>query len=95
MNPTAKLIDSVYSNVPLEMVLGTGLFSMTEAEKHEGWLQEARIGEHTPETEEYGIGSLTYRAIRPFLPNKFDNIMDDILQKSQAPFDTSNIIRAK
>jgi len=95
MNPTAKLIDSVYSNVPLEMVLGTGLFSMTEAEKHEGWLQEARIGEHTPETEEYGIGSFTYRAIRPFLPNKFDNIMDDILQKSQAPFDTSNIIRAK
>eukprot|EP00957_Ditylum_brightwellii_P027180 2054421-Ditylum_brightwellii.AAC.1 len=84
MNPTAKLIESLYSNVPLEMVLGTGLFSMTEAEKHKVWLQEARIGEHTPETEEYGIGSFTYRAIRPFLPKKFDNIMDAILQKLQA-----------
>ena len=57
MNPTAKLIESEYSKVPLDSVLGTGLFSMSEAEKHDGWLAEARIGEHTPETEEYGIGS--------------------------------------
>eukprot|EP00957_Ditylum_brightwellii_P043163 3271158-Ditylum_brightwellii.AAC.1 len=84
MNPTAKLIESVYSNVPLEMVLGMGLFSMTEAEKQNVWLQEARIGEHTPEAEEYGIGSFTYRAIQPFLPNKFESIMDAILQKLQA-----------
>jgi G3E family GTPase len=54
MNPSAKLIESVHSKIPLEYVLGTGLFSLTEAETHARWLKEARIGEHTPETIEYG-----------------------------------------
>ena len=63
MNPTAQLIESMYSRVPVDRVLGTGLFSMSEAEKHDGWLKEARIGEHTPETIEYGISSFTYRPV--------------------------------
>ena len=54
MNPSAKLIESVHSKIPLEYVLGTGLFSLTEVETHARWLKEARIGEHTPETIEYG-----------------------------------------
>jgi G3E family GTPase len=54
MNPTAKRIESVYSEVPLEFVLGTGLFSLSAAEEHDRWLKEARIGEHIPETIEYG-----------------------------------------
>ena len=40
MNPTAKIIESTYSVVPLDSVLGTGLFSMTDAEMHDGWLKE-------------------------------------------------------
>jgi len=95
MNPSAKLFESVFSAVPLEMVLGTRLFSMTEAEKHENWLKEARIGEHKPETEEYGIGSFTYRAIRPFSPMKFQHALEAMLNKSSPPFDTSTILRAK
>ena len=95
MNPTAKLVDSMYCKVPLDTVLGTGLFSMSEAEKHEQWLQEARIGEHTPETEEYGIGSFTFKAIRPFLPHKLNEVLEAMLHKSPAPFDTSTILRAK
>ncbi len=95
MNPSAKLIESEFSNVALDSVLGTGLFSMSDAEKHDGWLKEARIGEHTPETEEYGIGSFTYRATRPFLPHRLEQVLDDMLEKSQAPFDISNIVRAK
>ena len=95
MNPTAKLVDSMFCKVPLDNVLGTGLFSMSEAEKHEQWLQEARIGEHTPETEEYGIGSFTFKAIRPFLPHKLNDALEAMLHKSPAPFDTSTILRAK
>ena len=51
MNPTAKIIESTYSTVPLDSVLDTGLFSMSHAESFDGWLQEAR-GTHTPGTEE-------------------------------------------
>ena len=68
---------------------------MSEAEKHDGWLAEARIGEHTPETEEYGIGSFTYRATKPFLPHKLESLLESLLEKEIAPFDTSIILRAK
>lgn len=95
MNPDAKVVESEFSNVPLDLVLGTGLFSMSDAEKHQRWLQEARIGDHRPETEEYGIRSFTYRATRPFLPDKLNNILLDIVNKSRAPFNSSNVLRAK
>jgi len=95
MNPSAKIVESEYSKVPLKTVLGTNLFSMSEAAKHDGWLQEARIGEHTPETEEYGIGSFTFRATRPFLPHKLNEALEAMLDKSARPFDTSHVLRAK
>eukprot|EP00584_Thalassiosira_punctigera_P024831 CAMPEP_0172555256 /NCGR_PEP_ID=MMETSP1067-20121228/58321_1 /TAXON_ID=265564 ORGANISM="Thalassiosira punctigera, Strain Tpunct2005C2" /NCGR_SAMPLE_ID=MMETSP1067 /ASSEMBLY_ACC=CAM_ASM_000444 /LENGTH=963 /DNA_ID=CAMNT_0013343771 /DNA_START=275 /DNA_END=3163 /DNA_ORIENTATION=- len=94
MNPSAKLVESVYSRVPLSTVLGTGLFSMTEAEKHDGWLKEARIGEHTPETVEYGITSFTYRAIRPFFPHRLRDALEAMIDKAP-PFDESVVLRAK
>ena len=94
MNPTAKIVESVFSAVPLDTVLGTGLFSMSEAEKHEGWLKEARIGEHTPETLEYGIGSFTYRALKPFFPHKLHQALEAMLDQAP-PFDKSIILRAK
>ncbi len=94
MNPTARIVESVYSAVPLDAVLGTGLFSMSEAEKHEGWLKEARIGEHVPETEEYGISNFTYRATKPFFPHKLKCAFESMLAQT-APFDTSLILRAK
>jgi G3E family GTPase len=95
MNPQAKLVESTFSKVPLDTVLGTGLFSMSEAENHKGWLQEARIGEHTPETEEYGIGSFTFRAVRPFMPHRFHQVLEAMLSKTTAPYEESVVLRAK
>ena len=46
-------------------MLGTNLFSLSQAEQHPDWLKEARIGEHTAETEEYGISSIVFRSRKP------------------------------
>ena len=70
LNPRARLELASFGAVPLERVLQTGLFDFDEAAKAPGWLQELR-GEHTPETEEYGISSFVYQARRPFHPERF------------------------
>ena len=52
-------------NVPLKSVLGTQLFDYDKAENSAGWIRELE-GEHTPETEEYGISSFVYQTNQPF-----------------------------
>ncbi|NIF87540.1 zinc metallochaperone GTPase ZigA [Burkholderia sp. Cy-637] len=70
LNPRARIELAEFGKVPLERVLGTGLFDFDAASKAPGWLQEMR-GTHTPETDEYGIRSFVYRARRPFHPQRF------------------------
>jgi G3E family GTPase/ADP-ribose pyrophosphatase YjhB (NUDIX family) len=94
MNGTAKLVESVHGAVPLDTVMGTRLFSMSEAEKHEAWLTEARMGEHQPETVEYGIESFTYRALKPFFPHKLHATFEAMVART-GPFEKSHILRSK
>ncbi len=72
LNPDADIVPVVMGRVDLNKVLNTGLFDFEKAEQAPGWLKELR-GEHTPETEEYGIGSFVYCARRPFHPQRFYN----------------------
>ncbi|MEM9605050.1 MAG: zinc metallochaperone GTPase ZigA [Pseudomonadota bacterium] len=65
LNPGARLLTSTRGNVPLDAVLDTGLFDYDKAASSAGWVREL-AGEHTPETEEYGISSFTYRTPQPF-----------------------------
>jgi len=65
LNPGAKLLTSTRAEVPLDTVLNTGLFDYDKAASSAGWIRELQ-GEHTPETEEYGISSFTYKNPRPF-----------------------------
>jgi G3E family GTPase len=87
LNPSAKIIESSFSKVHPSEILNTGLFDFEEAEQSAGWIEELNKDEHTPETEEYGIGSFVFRSKKPFDPERFWNYV-------QGQFPTS-IIRSK
>jgi len=87
LNPGAKVIESTFGKIPAKEIINTGLFNFEEAEQSAGWIEELNKEEHTPETEEYGIGSFVYRSKKPFDPERFWDYV-------QNKFPT-NIIRSK
>jgi G3E family GTPase len=70
VNPRAKLLRSARGIVPLEEVLGTGLFDYDAAEASSAW-EEELSKPHAPETDEFGLSSISYRCRRPFHPQRF------------------------
>ncbi|UKE50729.1 GTP-binding protein [Xanthomonas translucens] len=70
LNRDARIVEARDGDVPLDLVLDTGRFDFVRAQLAPGWMQALR-GEHTPETEQFGIGSFVYRAQRPFHPLRF------------------------
>ncbi len=75
LNGNAKIIHTTEGRVPLDQVLGTGLFSLSEAEQQPLWLAVPR-GQETTETEEYGISSFVFRSRRPFHPQRLSDALD-------------------
>ncbi|WP_280490820.1 GTP-binding protein [Nocardia asiatica] len=67
LNPRAHVLRTSNGVVDLAEVLDTGRYDPLVAAESEGWAEEL-AGGHMPETEEYGIRSLTYTADRPFHP---------------------------
>ncbi|WP_445776409.1 zinc metallochaperone GTPase ZigA [Shewanella sp.] len=70
LNTNARIIPITKGSVDINEVIDTGLFDFERAQQAPGWLKEMR-GEHLPETEEYGISSVSYTARRPFYPQLF------------------------
>jgi G3E family GTPase len=87
LNPGAKIITSDFSKVNPKEILNTKLFDFEEAQNSAGWQKELEGGEHTPETEEYGISSFVFRNQEPFHPERFWKYINE-----EYP---SSIIRAK
>lgn len=69
LNPTARLLRTTRGVVDLAEVLDTGRYDPIAAAESPGWAEEIADG-HTPETEEYGIRSVTFRSDRPFHPQR-------------------------
>ncbi len=76
LNRDAQLIEAKHAEVELGSVLGTGRFDFVRAQLAPGWMKELR-GEHTPETEAYGITSFVYKARRPFHPQRFFRLINE------------------
>ena len=87
LNPIASIIETNYSVVNPNQILNTHLFDFEKAEQSAGWIEDLNKTSHTPETEEYGIGSFVYRRKKPFDPVRFWNFV-----QSEFP---NNIIRSK
>ncbi len=87
LNPGAKIIKSNFSKVDPKEILNTKLFDFEEAQNSAGWQKELEAGEHTPETEEYGIGSFVFRDKRPFHPQRLWDYLNNNWH--------NNIIRSK
>lgn len=87
LNPSAKIIASEFGKVPPGEILNTKLFDFEEARNSAGWQKELQAENHTPETEEYGIGSFVFRNHKPFHPERFWKYLNEAYP--------SGIIRAK
>jgi len=72
LNPKARIVPAINSQIPVTEIIGTNLYNFEEAENSAGWIQELE-NEHTPVTEEYGIGSMVFRSTKPFHPERFWN----------------------
>lgn len=86
LNPEAKIYETTFGNIDPEQILNTHLFDFEAASQSAGWIKELN-GVHTPESEEYGIGSFVFQAKKPFHPVRFWSFLNE-----EYP---NNIIRAK
>jgi G3E family GTPase len=86
LNPGAKILHTQFGRVDPTEILNTRLFDFDKASQSAGWIKELN-GEHTSETEEYGISSTVFRSKKPFHPERFYNYLHHDFPQ--------NIIRSK
>lgn len=77
LQPKARLVRTVRGQVDPGEILNTGLFDFETASLSAGWIAELEQPAHTPETEEYGIGSMVYERRLPFHPERLMAWMGD------------------
>jgi G3E family GTPase len=69
LNPLARVLRVTHGRVDPRELMGADRFDLERASRAPGWVAELN-GDHVPETEEYGISSLVFRADRPFHPER-------------------------
>lgn len=77
LNADTRILETNYSEVPSSEILETGMFDFEQAHEHPMWAKELYgFADHVPETEEYGVASYVYRARRPFVPQKVQDVLN-------------------
>ncbi|SEP08171.1 GTPase, G3E family [Salinihabitans flavidus] len=77
LNVDARILSTDFADVPADSVLDTGLFDFDRAHEHPMWAKELYgFADHVPETEEYGIASIVFRARAPFDPGRIHAFLD-------------------
>ena len=78
-----RLTKNMFKDFDVSKIINTKMFDMRKTQMSAGWIRELQrdmsgIG-HTPETEEYGIGSFVWRSAyddpRPLHPKRFSSIL--------------------
>ncbi|RJF73495.1 GTP-binding protein [Deinococcus cavernae] len=85
-NPRARIIEAAKGQLPAEEVLKVGLFDVEASMQMDAWMEELEK-EHTPESEEFGLGTYIYRSDLPFDADRFHEVLVKGLPR--------NIIRSK
>lgn len=75
LNPEAIVYQAVKGDIDLKKIINMGLFDFDKVASNAGWLKEMR-GEHTPETEEYGISSFVFESDKMFSHKKLLEVLD-------------------
>lgn len=65
MNPRARIVPVLHGDIAPALVLDAHLYDLATAATYNGYVEEL-ANPHTPETDEYGISSVVFRADRPF-----------------------------
>lgn len=73
-NPHARILEAERGKVPADQVLNVGLFDPEEAMRMDAWMEELEK-EHTPESEEFGLGTFIYRSDKPFDADRFHEML--------------------
>ena len=85
-NPRVRLLEAVRGQLPASELLDVGLFDAEAAMQMDAWIEELQK-EHTPESEEYGLGTYIFRSSTPFDSERLHAVLGQGLPQ--------NIIRSK
>ena len=94
LNPGAKILETHRSQVALDEILNTKLFDIDAAEKTDAWQEKAKE-EQFPEALEYSIGTLVFRADRPFHPGRLHALITGMNKPVQTRDVFRNVLRSK
>jgi G3E family GTPase len=76
LNPKARIVEAVRGQIPLELVLNTGLYTSLDDLQPEGAPALGEPDDHDHAADKFGIHSMVFRSVVPFHPERFWAFID-------------------